>query len=123
MMQYQCKNYFINYSQEFVLSYMVIEEKLRHKQMHLKQVIDEYTYLKEKYNKGLSENKEEVINENGISINAEVTLSVIDCINLWGESPIGRIDPFVIARLESSELKTHYQEDTNNPVFNEDLIL
>ena len=121
-MKFQCKFFYIH-RQEFILSYMVIEEKLRHKQMHLKQVIDEYTYLKEKYNKGLNENKEEIVNEYGVSINAEVTLSVIDCINLWGESPIGRIDPYVIGRLETSELKTHYQEDSNNPVFNEDLIL
>ena len=102
---------------------MVIEEKLRHKQMHLKQVIDEYTHLKNKYEKGKRENIDEEVNHYGIARNAEAFFSVLEAIDLKHDYISGRIDPFCMITLDGQEHSTHYKEDTNSPIWNEDLNL
>jgi hypothetical protein len=102
---------------------MVIEEKLRHKQMHLKQVIDEYTHLKEKYENGKRDNMDEEINNYGIARNAEAFFSVLEAIDLNSDHISGRIDPFCMISLDGKELSTHYKEDTKSPIWNEDLNL
>jgi Ca2+-dependent lipid-binding protein len=102
---------------------MVIEEKLRHKQMHLKQIIDEYTILKDKYDKGIKENKDEQKNAYGVATNAEVVVSVLEGIDLKPLNLSGRLDPFVSITLEGKEEVSHYKEDSCNPIWNEDLTL
>lgn len=102
---------------------MVIEEKLRHKQMHLKQVIDEYKLLKEKYEKGIRENKDEESNAFGIAKNAEAFISILEGLDLKASNFSGRMDPYVVVVLEGKEQTTHFKEDTCNPIWNEDLNL
>lgn len=109
--------------QEFILSYMVIEEKLRHKQMHLKQIIDEYNHLKQKYIKSKRENEDEELNSYGVAKNAECFISIISCEDLIGFNYSGRVDPYVSIELENKILNTHFKEDTLSPIFNEELIL
>lgn len=105
--------------QEFILSYMVIEEKLRHKQMHLKQIIDEYTLLREKYEKGIKENQNEELNAFGVSTQAEVQFTIIEAQELCGGD--GSPNPYVVVTLDNQENVTLLKEDTTDPIFNEDL--
>lgn len=102
---------------------MIIEEKLRHKQMHLKQVIDEYNLLKEKYEKGRRENKDEEVNAYGVAKNAETFFTIIEAVDLAPVSISGRIDPFLTIQLDGKEQATYFKEDTFNPIWNEDLNL
>lgn len=102
---------------------MVIEEKLRHKQIHLKQVIDEYILIRRKAEKGKQENINEQMNEFGISKTAEVQVSILEAINLKPMNFSGQISPYVLISLDRKEETTSYKEDTNNPVWNEDVQL
>ncbi len=107
--------------QEFILSYMVIEEKLRHKQIHLKQVIDEYLVNKKKYEQKLSENKDEELNAFGVSKAAELTIAILDCISLKTTSFSGNLTPYVLVMFDQKEQSTHVVEESFNPVWNETL--
>ena len=98
--------------QEFILSYMVIEEKIRHKEMHLKQVIDEYSLL---------ENKNEIANKEGVSNNAELMITVLNAENL-PESYGMESKPYVVVKYLGKELVSHYKQ-TINPIWNEDFNL
>lgn len=102
---------------------MVIEEKLRIKEMHLKQIIDEYSLLRDKYQKCIQDNKEEVITANGIATNAELFISVLDASNLKNENFSGRIDPYVTVLFENKTIASRIKEDNLNPVWNEDFNL
>jgi len=102
---------------------MIIEEKLRHKQMHLKQVIDEYNLLKDKYEKGKIENRDEEVNAYGVAKNAEAFFTVIEAQELNPVEISGRIDPYLSIVLDGKEQSTYYKEDTFNPIWNEDLNL
>ena len=102
---------------------MVIEERIRHKQMHLKQIIDEYTHLKEKYEKGKRENQDEQMNSFGIAKNAEVFISVLEGMNLKPISFRGSIDPYVVISIDGKEQHSHFKENTLNPIWNEDFNL
>lgn len=102
---------------------MVIEEKLRHKEMHLKQVIDEYSLLRDKYQKGIIENKDEIITSQGIANNAELFITLIEAINLKSDSFDGRVDPYAVVTYEGKEKISLFKSDTINPVWNEDFDL
>ena len=109
--------------QEFILSYMVIEEKIRLKDMNLKQVIDEYTFLKEKNRKGIFDNQDEIINSKGISNHAEFSISILEASNIRSNNFIGRCNPYCQLEHGRSTQKTYIKEDTVNPIFNEDFSL
>ncbi len=102
---------------------MVIEEKLRHKEMHLKQVIDEYSLLRDKYQKGIIENKDEIMTPQGVAKNAELFITLIEAFNLKPEYFDGRIDPYAVIRFEGKEKVSNLKSDTFNPVWNEDFDL
>lgn len=105
--------------QEFIFSYMVIEEKLRHKKIHLQQVIDEYSSVMKRYNKNISDNKEEKINNFGISNSAELTISILDAMNLKPTNFSGTVNPYALIIFDGVEKTTDVIEGTFNPVWNE----
>jgi hypothetical protein len=109
--------------QEFILSYMVIEEKLRHKQIHLKQVIDEFILTKQKAEKFRQENMDEKLNDFGISKTAELHVSILEALNIKPMSFSGQISPYALLIFDGKEQSSLYKEDTNNPVWNEDFQL
>lgn len=98
---------------------MVIEEKLRHKQIHLQQVIDEYRVNKKRYEEKKLENKDEEINNFGISKTSELSISILEAINLQSTSFSGAISPYALIMFDQKEKTTLVKEETNNPVWNE----
>lgn len=100
---------------------MVIEEKIIHKDIHLKQIIDEYTFLKDKYMKGIIENQDETLNENKISTNAEVLVYILEAVNLLNEPKKG--DFYVTVSIENKLQSTSTKDNSVNPVWNEDFAL
>lgn len=98
---------------------MVIEEKLRHKQIHLQQVIDEYRVNKKRYEEKKLENKDEEINNFGISKTSELSISILEAINLQSTSFSGTISPYALIMFDQKEKTTLVKEETNNPVWNE----
>ena len=102
---------------------MVIEEKLRHKQFHLKHVIEEYSILKQKCEKERQINKDEKLNAFGISLTAELSISVLEAYNLQPTSFSGDIDPYVLIIFDGKEQTTSFKESTYNPVWNENFFL
>lgn len=100
---------------------MVIEEKIILKDTHLKQVIDEYSFLQDKYEKGINENQDEQLNENNISTNAEVLVDILDATNLLNEPRIGEF--YVTISLENKEQSTNFKDKSVNLVWNEDFSL
>lgn len=102
---------------------MVIEEKLRHKKIHLKQVIDEYTVLKQKCEKSRHDNKDEKMNQYGISKNSEVCISILEANSLKPMSFSGSIDPYVMIICDGKDYYTSKKENSVNPIWNEDFQL
>lgn len=102
---------------------MVIEEKLRHKQMHLKEIIDEYSHLKERYNKGIKENQDEKLNAFGVAQNAELEIIIIEAYDLKSTNFSGRVDPYVVISFNGKEKNSNFKPDTLCPVWNESMRL
>ena len=102
---------------------MVLEEKLRHKQIHLKQIIEEYSLQKQKAEKGRQQNKDEEMNSFGISTKAELSVTVLEAFNLKPSTFSGDIDPYVLISFDGKEQTTLYKEACLNPVWNEDFHL
>jgi hypothetical protein len=107
-------------SQEFIMSYIMLEEKLRLKKIKLQKLDDDLRITKEKYLKGMNENKGERLTDEGIGEMASLTISLLEARNLRPVQYNGMSDPCVIFKLNQKELTSSYKPQTLDPVWNED---
>jgi hypothetical protein len=73
-----CMNIQLTFRQEFIQSYMLLEEKLRLKNIKLQKVHDDLKITRDKFHKGMLENKDERFNEHGISTNAAISVTLLE---------------------------------------------
>ena len=109
--------------QEFVTTYIVLEEKIRFKQIRLQKALEELIQTREKYYKGMIENQNEKLNREGLAENAVLNVSVLEAKDLKPFDFTGKCDPFVQLALDDKKEKSTYKEDTIEPVWNEDFVL
>lgn len=75
------------------------------------------------YKRYLKQNENEEMNENHISTNAELIVSVLEGMNLQGKGFIYNLSPYLVLRFEEKEQMTSVKENNCNPVWNEDFLL
>lgn len=104
-------------------TYIVLEEKIRFKQIRLQKAYDELSQTREKYYKGMIENQNERLNNEGIAENAVLNVSVLEAKDLKPLDFIGKSDPYVVLILDDKKEKSTYKPDTLDPIWNEDFVL
>ena len=86
--------------QEFVMAYILLEEKIRLKKIKLQKLDDELRTTKEKFLKGMNENKGERLTSEGISENATIYITLLEARDLKPMDYTGTSDPYVILPLK-----------------------
>ena len=102
---------------------MTFEERLRQRKINLKQIKQENETLLKTYKKYLEENKFETLNDKNISNNAEVTITILEALNLQTSDYSLTASSYALISLENKEQVSNVKENTNNPVWNEDFTL
>jgi hypothetical protein len=110
--------------QEFITSYMLLEEKLRLKNIKLQKVHDDLQITRDKFHRGMLENKEEKFNENGISTTAAISVTLLEAKNLKPMNLDGFSDPYVKLSVDNEKTEwSSFKLGTLNPIWNEDFSL
>jgi Ca2+-dependent lipid-binding protein len=105
------------------MAYMLLEEKLRLKNIKLKKLEEDLLITKDKYLKGMNENKEERMNENGVSTTSTISIQVLEAKDLKPMNIDGYCDPYVQLSMNNSKVLTSYKPTTLNPIWNEEFSL
>jgi hypothetical protein len=108
--------------QEFIESYIKLEEKLRLKKIKITKLYEELISDEKKFSKGMIENKGERISSEGIADNATLTVSLYDAKDLKTMGYSGSSNPYVIFILDGKKETSNYKTDTLEPVWNENFI-
>ena len=108
---------------EFIYIYLLLEEKLKMKKTSLAEVKSSLTSKLESYQKKLNDNSNEVLNQNGISNESEITVHIIELINLKGFllAPKCKVILYLMNKSGNiiEEKETKMISGTSNPQFNE----
>jgi hypothetical protein len=106
------------------MAYMLLEEKLRLKNIKLQKVHDDLKITRDKFHKGMLENRDEVFNEHGISTSGNVTITLLEAKNLKPMNLDGFSDPYVKFTVDSDKTEfSSFKLGTLNPIWNEDFSL
>lgn len=106
--------------QEFILSYVTLEEKLRLKKIKLQKLDDDLRGLAEKYYKGMNENRGEIMTSEGISKSASLDIKLLEAKDLKPMDFNGTSDPYVIFELGGKKFTSSYKTEILDPVWNEE---
>jgi hypothetical protein len=112
---------FIIISQEFIFSYILLEERLRLKHIRVQKFYDDLMSTKEKFNKAMIHNKNERINKHGISEHALLYITVIEGKGLKSQNK--NPDPYVVITTLGNKQMSTYRPDSLEPIWNEDFTL
>ncbi len=119
-----CKSYvYIVYSEEFVISYIQLEEKLKIQRIKLRKIDEDLGILLEKQQKGMADNRNEIVNKYGIAHNALLSMTLFEGRELKPDDYLGSYDPYVAIKLGKEKVTSNYKPDTIDPVWNEDFAL
>ena len=99
---------------------MTIEEKLRIKRIKLNKLEEELKLAKEKYGNEKIKYKFEKLNENLISVNASLNISLLEGKEFMPSDFSGKSNPYVVFTLEHSKQLSSFKSNTLSPVWNED---
>ena len=92
-------------------------------QIRLQKALDEHEQNMQKYIRKMNENKNEIINDKGISQNAILNISVLEARDLKPMDSMGRSDPYALISLDEQREKTKFISDSLDPVWNEDFVM
>ena len=106
--------------QEFIMSYIVLEEKLRLKKIKLQKLDDELKGMLTKYQKSMAENKGERLTSDGISDNATLFITLLEAKDLKPMDYTGTSDPYVTFNVDGKKATSSYKPETLDPIWNED---
>jgi Ca2+-dependent lipid-binding protein len=106
--------------QEFIESYVVLEEKLRMKKISLSKLDEELRVTKEKFYKGMTEHKGEKTNQEDLMDNASLSVTLLDAKGLRPMNFKGTSDPYVVLTFGSKKATSAYRPGTLKPAWNED---
>jgi len=108
-------------SQEFIFSYILLEERLRLKQIRLQKFFDELSSTKEKYNTAMLQNKNEKLNKHGIAETALLYVTVLEGKGLISNRQ--EPDPYVVLIIDGNKQMSTYRPESLDPIWNEDFTL
>ena len=106
--------------QEFIESYIILEEKLRMKKIKLTKLDDELRIANAKFQKGMNDNKGEMINKEDLSNSATLYITLLDAKNLKPMDYNGASNPYVMFLLGDKKATSSFKPGTLDPVWNED---
>jgi hypothetical protein len=106
--------------QEFVEAYIKLEERLRFKKITLTKLEEELRSARDKYEKGMNDNRNEKTNKDGMTENATLLISLINATDLKPLDYNGASDPYVVFTLQDKKEVSTYKSATLDPVWNED---
>lgn len=111
--------------QEFIFSYMLLEERLKLKKVKLTKLIEELEDAKSKQEQRYRENQDEELNQNGVSTKAYLDMILLEARELKPMDFNGKSDPYCIMTINETEQKqkSGYKPNTLNPVWNEKFSL
>ena len=102
---------------------MLLEEKLRLKNIKLQKLEDDLKLNKDKFLKGMNDNKDEMLNENGVSRTSSLNVRIIEARDLKPMNYDGFSDPYVQLTLGSKKVLSSYKSGTLNPEWNEEFSM
>lgn len=105
------------------MAYMLLEERLRLKNIKLKKLEEDLLFTKDKYLKGMNDNREEKFNENGVSTTSTLNVQVLEAKDLKPMNLDGYCDSYVRLTLNNQKVLTSYKPATLNPIWNEEFSL
>ena len=104
---------------EFVQSYILLEEKLKIKTIKLEKILDELTEEIKRDNEALAKAEDETELGGGLTTKSNLYLSVIEAKNLVSESFIGECNPYVVISFQDDTQETLVKKNMNSPAWNE----
>lgn len=106
--------------QEFVSSYILLEEKLKLKKIKLTKLLDEINDSLQQSEVKLKKYDKEVLNFNGLIKDASIMITIMEARDLRPMDFNGKSDPYCIISLNGKHKQTtSYKPNTLNPVWNE----
>jgi hypothetical protein len=105
------------------MAYMLLEEKLRLKNIKLQKLEDDLKLNKDKFLKGMNENKDEMLNENGVSRTSSLTVRIVEARDLKPMNYDGLSDPYAQITLGDKKVLSNYKTGTLNPEWNEEFSM
>ncbi len=102
---------------------MLLEEKLRLKNIKLQKLEDDLKLSKDKFLKGMNDNKDEIFNENGVSTTSSFSITIVEARDLKPMNYDGFSDPYVKLSIENQKVFSSYKTSTLNPNWNEEFSL
>lgn len=99
---------------------MILEEKLRLKKIKLTKLDDDLRSAKEKYYKGMIDNKGEKTNIDEMADNSCLNVSLLEAKDLKPMNYKGTSDSYVILTLGNKKMTSAYRQGTLTPIWNED---
>jgi hypothetical protein len=110
--------------QEFIFSYMLLEEKLKLKKIKLAKLLEEIEQSCEKTQYERNKNSEEELNKNGVSYDANLSVVLLEARELQPMDFNGKSDPYCIMTVNGKQQqKSTYKPTTLEPVWNEEFNL
>ena len=104
---------------EFVQSYLLLEEKIRINNTKYEKAQDELTEEISRNKEGLQKIEDETELENGLTDKSKLYITVIEAKDLISESLIGECNPFVSLSFQDDIQETKIKNNTSNPTWYE----
>jgi hypothetical protein len=99
---------------------MILEEKLRLKKIKLTKLDDDLRAARDKYYKGMMDNKGERTNKDDMADNACLNVSLLEAKDLRPMNYKGTSDSYVVLTLGNKKMTSAYRQGTLTPIWNED---
>jgi hypothetical protein len=122
----QCKSnllQYINISDEFVKAYILLEEKLKMQRIKYKKIEDDLIVMRDKQNRNMIMNKNEKLNENGISDDSVLNITLFEGRDLKAEDFLGSFNPVIVLKIGTQKDISNVKPNTIDPVWNENFSL
>ena len=104
---------------EFVQSYLLLEEKIRINNTKYEKAQDELTEEISRNKEGLQKIEDETELENGLTDKSKLYITVIEAKDLISESLVGECNPFVSLSFQDDIQETKIKNNTSNPTWYE----
>lgn len=110
--------------QEFIFSYMLLEEKLKLKKIKLTKLLEDIERSAEREQAEREKYQGEKLNVNGVSENANLNVLVLEARDLKPMDFNGKSDPYCVLTINGQQRqKTTFKPNTLDPVWNEEFNL
>ena len=106
--------------EEFIFSYIKLEEKLKLKKKKLQFLLDELKENLKQYLERLNKSKNEILNRDGICENASLSITLFEAKDIIPIKNLSSPNTFVVFTVEGKKQKSNIVENSLNPQFFED---